>query len=77
VNLGNTCYVNSTIQCLRKVKELMEDLQKMRGGVSRGNIQVSFLVALKDCCKLLDTSGDAVRPLNLIVVISSVEAIVF
>jgi hypothetical protein len=55
----------------------MKDLHRMRGGISRGNIQVSFLAALRDCCKLLDTSGDAVRPLNLIVVISSVEVIVF
>jgi hypothetical protein len=59
------------------VKELMEDLQKMRGGVSRGNTQVSFLVALRDCCRLLDTSGEAVRPLNLIVVIPFFRVIVF
>ena len=28
VNLGNTCYMNSTLQCLRAVPELKSSLQR-------------------------------------------------
>ena len=31
-NLGNTCYMNSTLQCLRAVPELREGLRGFRGG---------------------------------------------
>ena len=71
-NLGNTCYANSTIQCLKKVKELAEDLQNTRGAINRTDKQLSFLVALKDCYRMLETNGEAVRPLNLIVVLITV-----
>ena len=32
VNLGNTCYMNSTLQCLRAVPELREGLRSFGGG---------------------------------------------
>lgn len=31
-NLGNTCYMNATIQCLKTVPELCEALQTYKGG---------------------------------------------
>ena len=31
-NLGNTCYMNATIQCLKTVPELCEALQTFKGG---------------------------------------------
>lgn len=33
-NLGNTCYMNATVQCLKTVPELKEALQKFEGGNS-------------------------------------------
>lgn len=32
-NLGNTCYMNATIQCLNSVKELREALKNFKGGL--------------------------------------------
>lgn len=55
----------------------MEDLQNIRGAINRSNKQLSFLASLRDCYKLLDTSGEAVRPLNMIVVMIWVEGIEF
>ncbi|XP_046395052.1 ubiquitin carboxyl-terminal hydrolase 14 [Ischnura elegans] len=34
INLGNTCYMNATVQCLKTVPELKESLKKYMGGVS-------------------------------------------
>ena len=31
-NLGNTCYMNATIQCLKTVPELCSALQEFKGG---------------------------------------------
>lgn len=31
-NLGNTCYMNSTIQCLKRVNELKDALKNFENG---------------------------------------------
>lgn len=36
-NLGNTCYLNSTLQTLRYIPELQEELQKYKSGGSSGS----------------------------------------
>ena len=35
-NLGNTCYLNATVQCLKSVPELRSSLTKFTGSVSLG-----------------------------------------
>ena len=61
--------MNSTIQCLRKVRELTEDMKNFKGSYSQTNKQLSFLAALRDTYRMLDINGEPVRPLNLVVVI--------
>jgi ubiquitin carboxyl-terminal hydrolase 14 len=36
-NLGNTCYMNATVQCLKRVNELKDALKGYQGGL--GGIQ--------------------------------------
>jgi ubiquitin carboxyl-terminal hydrolase 14 len=68
INLGNTCYMNSCIQVLKKVKELIEDLKNFKGLSSNPNPNISFLAALRDAYKLLEISPENVRPLMLVLV---------
>ncbi|KAL4898816.1 hypothetical protein BDV59DRAFT_10529 [Aspergillus ambiguus] len=45
-NLGNTCYLNSTLQTLRSVPELQEELQRYRSTGGAGGSNLSSLSSL-------------------------------
>lgn len=68
VNLGNTCYMNATLQCLRPVKELRAALQQAPGGVS-ADLTNNFSSALRDTYSQLDGSVDSVTPMLFVSVL--------
>ena len=69
INLGNTCYMNSCIQVLKKVKELSDDLRNFKGQFNNPNKSLAFIASLRDTYRVLEVNGEPVRPLNLVVVI--------
>jgi ubiquitin carboxyl-terminal hydrolase 14 len=60
-NLGNTCYMNATLQCLRPISELMESLKNYNGGIS-SDLRNNFASSLRDLYCQLESSFDSVTP---------------
>ncbi|XP_022907303.1 ubiquitin carboxyl-terminal hydrolase 14 [Onthophagus taurus] len=70
-NLGNTCYMNATVQCLKTVPELREALQSYQGAVmAQGGIVPahSITAALRDLYSSMD-KGSTIPPIILLQVL--------
>jgi len=69
-NLGNTCYMNATIQCLKTVPELKEALKRYTGSVSLGggNDSDSLTAAMRDLFITMD-KGTTVPPIIMLQVL--------
>ncbi|GIY67412.1 ubiquitin carboxyl-terminal hydrolase 14 [Caerostris darwini] len=71
-NLGNSCYMNATIQCLKTVPELREALQKFSGNITTGNTLVpaqSITAALRDAYAAMEKCGTDYQPIILLQVL--------
>lgn len=71
-NLGNTCYMNATVQCLRTVPELRDSLKRFTGSITLGGSMVpaqSITAALRDLYDTMDKSGDTIPPILLLQVL--------
>ncbi|KAG0227078.1 Ubiquitin carboxyl-terminal hydrolase 14 [Actinomortierella wolfii] len=62
VNLGNTCYMNATLQCLRVVPELVQDLQKYTGTTNNLDAGSNMTASLRDLYRQLNAAGQGVMP---------------
>ena len=70
-NLGNTCYLNSSLQCMRAIPEIGTSLQKFVGGGGGGGPAApaaETVAALKDLNVELDRSNSAkeVTPMGFV-----------
>jgi len=66
-NLGNTCYMNACLQCLRTVPELKTALKKYSGGVGLSavglNASQAVTAAMKDLFATMERTSNAVPPI--------------
>ena len=65
-NLGNTCYMNSTVQALKRVNELKEALKQYQGSaleIDQGKVMAQ---AAKRLFTDLDFKGEAFAPYNFV-----------
>ena len=76
-NLGNTCYLNSTVQCLGRVSELREALKeyatKNPNDSSAFNPAKKLTYAWGSTYKLLDTATAPVTPMQLVQVVREIN----
>merc|ERR1719431_1018311 len=72
-NLGNTCYMNATVQCLKSIPELRDSLKRYSGSVSLGGGQdsESLTSALRDLYTTMD-KGNTVPPIIMLQVLHNV-----
>ncbi|KAI8815403.1 hypothetical protein BJ742DRAFT_783447 [Cladochytrium replicatum] len=72
VNLGNTCYMNATVQCLRAIPELSVALHKWGNNLG-GDPYSNLAVSLRTLFGSLETSGEAVPPLAFLQLLRTVH----
>ena len=76
-NLGNTCYLNSTVQCLGRVKELRESLEEYVTNNNDASFSLNpakkLTYAWGATYKSLDTATEPVTPMQLVQVIREIN----
>ncbi|XP_012683374.2 ubiquitin carboxyl-terminal hydrolase 14 [Clupea harengus] len=68
-NLGNTCYMNATVQCLRSVPELKVALQRYSGALRSSGASAPsqyITAALRDLYESMDKTSSSIPPIILL-----------
>lgn len=71
-NLGNTCYMNATVQCLRNVPELKDALARYNTIGSPVDEGHSITTALRDLYKIMDKTSEALPPIIFLQILHNV-----
>ncbi|PWN26331.1 cysteine proteinase [Jaminaea rosea] len=72
VNLGNTCYLNSTLQVLRVIPELQVALNSFAGNMGGADGERNLTASLRDLYKSLNETTEAFPPLAFLSILRSV-----
>ncbi|MGH0146477.1 UNVERIFIED_CONTAM: hypothetical protein FKN15_021617 [Acipenser sinensis] len=59
-NLGNTCYMNATVQCLRSVPELKESLRRYSGALRGSGANASSQYITAGCQRVLGSDDESI-----------------
>ncbi|KAI8991025.1 hypothetical protein BDF20DRAFT_811286 [Mycotypha africana] len=62
-NLGNTCYMNATLQCMRAMPELQSSLEKYTGGLGGVDNRGNLVASLRDLFINLNKTTEGFPPL--------------
>lgn len=68
-NLGNTCYMNATVQCLRSVPELKDALRRYTGALRSSGASAPsqyITAALRDLYESMDKTSSSMPPIILL-----------
>ncbi|KAM5157962.1 ubiquitin carboxyl-terminal hydrolase 14 [Mantella aurantiaca] len=68
-NLGNTCYMNATVQCIRSVPELKDSLKRYAGALRASGEMASaqyITAALRDLFESMDKTSSSIPPIILL-----------
>ncbi|CAB1326432.1 unnamed protein product [Coregonus sp. 'balchen'] len=68
-NLGNTCYMNATVQCLRSVPELKGALRRYAGALRSSGANAPsqhITAALRDLYETMDKTSSSIPPIILL-----------
>jgi ubiquitin carboxyl-terminal hydrolase 14 len=69
-NMGNTCYMNASLQCLRRINEFKDVVKNFKANTG-GDQYAQLASALQRVFIKLETKGDAVTPMEFFSVLST------
>jgi len=73
INLGNTCYMNSTIQFMKSAPELQEALKKFSGNAFTGDPQKQLTAQFRDLLNILANTNEPTLPVAFLTMLRSLN----